>query len=188
MKKEVKKAKIVAKFPNKHIPLKKSKNTSKQNQVASPKPSSNTNPTEQASFETTKKLNVVYSLQQVQDRYGYLPAEELVKLSKVNGIPGVDIYGVATFYNQFKLKKPAKYILAVCRGTACHVRNSESLLDYAEELLKIKAGESTPDGLITLEIVRCIGACAKAPAIMVNDTIYGNMDKNKLKQLLASLK
>ena len=133
-------------------------------------------------------LNVVAALQELQEKNGYLPLEELRKLSQEQGMPGVDIYSVATFYNQFKLKKPAKYILAVCRGTACHVKNSENLLTYAKELLKIGEGDSTPDGLITLEVVRCIGACAKAPAIMVNDTVYGNMTNEKLKQVIESLK
>jgi len=133
-------------------------------------------------------LNVVSALQALQEKYGYLPAEELMNLSRVNGIPGVDIYSVATFYNQFKFKKPAKYILAVCRGTACHVKNSESLLEQAKKLLKIEVGESTKDGLITLEVVRCIGACAKAPAIMVNDVVYGDMTYEKLRQLIESLK
>lgn len=196
MKKEVKKIKKGSRVPKKtDISNTSSTNTPRSKPRKSPTKSnkslSNPDPAperEQASFETARKLNVVYSLQQIQEKYGYLPPEELIKLSKLNGIPGVEIYSVATFYNQFKLKKPAKYIVSVCRGTACHVRNSESLLEYAEKLLKIKAGESTDDGRITLEIVRCIGACAKAPAIMVNNTVYGNVDKDRLKQLLESLK
>lgn len=194
MKKEVKKAKTIARSLNKHTNptfhklLKKTETCHNQKLAANTKTRTKTNTIEQASFETTKTPNVVYSLQQIQDKHGYLPSEELIRLSKVNGIPGVNIYGVATFYNQFKLNKPAKYIVSICRGTACHVRNSEGLLEYAEELLNIKAGESTPDGLISLEIVRCIGACAKAPAIMINDTVYGELDKEKLKKLLESLK
>ncbi len=132
--------------------------------------------------------NVVTSLQDIQDKYGYLPAEELERLSKECDVPGVNIYSVATFYNQFKLTKPAKYIVSICSGTACHVRNSGTLIESAEKLLGIKMGESTKDGLITLEIVRCIGACAKAPAIMVNDTVYGNVTPEKLKEILLSLK
>jgi NADH-quinone oxidoreductase subunit E len=151
------------------------------NNSPAPEPKSNTTP-------INLNLNVVSALQALQEKYGYLPAEELMNLSRINGIPGVDIYSVATFYNQFKFKKPAKYILAVCRGTACHVKNSETLLEQAKKLLKVEEGESTKDGLITLEVVRCIGACAKAPAVMVNDTVYGDMTEDKLRQLIASLK
>jgi NADH:ubiquinone oxidoreductase subunit E len=128
------------------------------------------------------------ALQDIQEKNGYLPAEELLRLSKDCDVPGVNIYGVATFYNQFRLNKPARYIVSICRGTACHVNNSEALLQYAEELLGIKAGESTKDGSITLEIVRCIGACAKAPAMMINGTVYGNLTQEKLKEILLSLK
>jgi NADH:ubiquinone oxidoreductase subunit E len=197
MKKEVMKAKKrVISTPKSRLlnikPVRSAKSTKSRkspqtSKKSAPKPVSIPEP-EQASFESTRKTNVVYSLQQIQQKLGYLPLEELIKLSKLNGIPGVDIYSVATFYNQFKLKKPAKYVVSICRGTACHVKNSESLLEYAEKLLNIKVGESTADGLITLEIVRCIGACAKAPAVMVNETVYGNMDKDKLRQLLASLR
>jgi NADH:ubiquinone oxidoreductase subunit E len=134
------------------------------------------------------ELNVVARLQDIQAKNGYLPSDELTRLSKEFGIPGVDIYGVATFYNQFKLTQPAKYIISVCRGTACHVKNSALILDYLEKTLNIKAGESTKDGLITLEIVRCIGACAKAPAIMINDTVYGNVNNDKIKEIIKNLK
>lgn len=130
---------------------------------------------------------MVTSLQDIQAKNGYLPPEELLRLSKECNLPGVNIFGVATFYNQFRLTKPAKYIVSVCRGTACHVKSSDKLLESAEKLLGIKAGESTSDSLITLETVRCIGACAKAPAVMINNTVYGNLTPEKLRELLQSL-
>ena len=127
-------------------------------------------------------------LQKTQAVLGWLPREAMSAIAGKLGLQTSEVYSVATFYNQFRLKKPAKYVVSICRGTACHVKNSETLLNFAEKLLNIKVGESTADGLITLEIVRCIGACAKAPAVMVNETVYGNMDKDKLKQLLAGLR
>lgn len=132
--------------------------------------------------------NIVTGLQNIQEEQGYLPAEELIRLSKECGVPGVNIYSVATFYNQFRFTKPAKYVVSICRGTACHVNNSGALLQYAQDLLGIKPGESTKDGLITLEIVRCLGACAKAPTMMINSIVYGNLTKEKLKEILTNLK
>ncbi len=134
------------------------------------------------------RINLIATLQEIQDKFGYLPEKELEKLSKEKGIPGTDIFGVATFYSQFTLQKPAKYIIQVCTGTACHVRKSNLLLQYLEQALGIRAGETTQNGLIKLETVNCIGACAKAPALMINDSVYGNVTNNRLTELLKNLK
>lgn len=134
------------------------------------------------------KLNVVSLLQELQAEHGFLPAEEMIALSKRLKVPGVNIFGVATFYSQFKLSKPGKYIVSVCSGTACHIKNSGELLKHAEQVLGIKRGQTTSDGKITLETVNCLGACAKAPAMMINDVVYGELSKEKLKKILEGLK
>ncbi|MBN1157169.1 NADH-quinone oxidoreductase subunit NuoE [Candidatus Woesearchaeota archaeon] len=134
------------------------------------------------------KPNVVEALQKIQSENGFLPKEELIRISHELDIPGTDIYGVATFYGQFKLAERGKYIVSVCTGTACHVKGSNNLLDFLEKYLKIKAGETTADRKITLEAVNCIGACARAPAIMINDNVYGELDEEKVKKIIAGLK
>lgn len=134
------------------------------------------------------RINLISVLQEIQDKKGYLPLKELERLSTEKGIAGTDIFAVATFYSQFRLEKPAKYTIYVCTGTACHVKKSSSLINYMTELLGIKPGETTENGLVRLETVNCIGACAKAPAVMINDKVYGNVNNNKLKELIEKLK
>lgn len=134
-----------------------------------------------------RKPNVVALLQEIQARHGFLPVEELERLSKRTGIPGVYLFGVATFYSQFRLAKPGKYIVSVCSGTACHVKDSANLVKYAEELLGIKRGQMTADGKISLETVNCIGDCAKAPAMMINNEVYGELTKAKMQKILEEL-
>ena len=112
----------------------------------------------------------------------------MIKLSKEFDVPGVKIYGVATFYSMFRLTKSGKHKIAICTGTACHVKDSGKLLTYLEELLGIKKGETTSDCKFTLEGVNCIGACAKAPAMMIDDIVYGELDKKQIKEIIGSLK
>ena len=133
-------------------------------------------------------INVVAILQELQKNKGYLEKEDVIQIAKQLKIPAVYLFGVATFYSMFKLYKPGKYIISMCRGTACHVKNSLSLLNYLEEILKIKAGQTTKDSMFTLETVNCIGACAKAPAMMINNTVYGELTKEKVKKIISELK
>ena len=132
--------------------------------------------------------NIIALLQEIQESQGFVSEEAVVKLSKEMGIPAINLYGVLSFYSQFKLKAPGKNHVCVCRGTACHVKKSDEILKALEELLKIKNGETTKDGLFSLEGVNCIGACAKAPAIMINKKVYGELDKDKSKKLLLKIK
>ena len=127
-------------------------------------------------------------LQDAQEIYGYLPGEVLRLIARQLGMSLSKVYGVATFYSQFKLAKRGKYLLSLCRGTACHVKGSEKLLQYLYGLLGIRPGETTSDGKFTLQTVNCVGACAKAPNIMINNVVYGNLDEPKLKKLLEGLK
>ncbi len=135
-----------------------------------------------------RKPNVVAILQDLQQKEGYLSKDSMVKISKEMGIPGVDIYGVATFYSQFRLTQQGKYKISICTGTACHVKGSGKLLEFVETLLGIKTGQTTKDGKFTLERVNCIGACAKAPAMMINNEVYGQLTEDKVKKIIKGLK
>ena len=132
--------------------------------------------------------NAINLLLGLQERRGWLPAKDMAKMCRERGIPGVDVYGVATFYSQFKLAKRGKYLLSLCRGTACHVKGSGRLLEYVQDLLGVKPGETTSDGRFTLQAVNCVGACAKAPNVMVDSVVYGSMDEQKLRKLLEGLR
>lgn len=132
--------------------------------------------------------DLIPALQEIQKEYGYLSEENLELLSKKISVSLTQISGVATFYNWFKLKPIGKYHISVCRGTACHVNNSEHLLKFIEKKLKITSGELTDDKIFSLECVNCIGACAKAPAIMINDVVYGDLTEKKVDTLINELK
>jgi NADH-quinone oxidoreductase subunit E len=116
-------------------------------------------------------------LQEIQESCGYVPREGIFQVSEYLGLPEAKIFGVATFYNQFKLTPPGKHQIQVCRGTACHVRGSASLLEILEAELGIQAGETTKDGLFSLDVVACIGACSIAPVITVDGEYHGRLDK-----------
>ena len=111
-------------------------------------------------------------LADVQNEYGYIPLEVQEVISEELNIPVSDIYGVVTFYSFFSLNPKGKYVIGVCIGTACYVKGGQNVLDKFSELLKIKVGQTTSDGLFTLDALRCIGACGIAPAISINGTVY----------------
>ena len=111
-------------------------------------------------------------LSEVQREFGYIPLEVQELISDKTGIPVSDIYGVVTFYSFFSLTPKGKYVIGVCLGTACYVKGAQQVLDKFAELLNIKAGETSEDGLFTLEALRCIGACGIAPALTINGKVY----------------
>ena len=111
-------------------------------------------------------------LSAIQKKYGYIPLEVQEIVSRKTGIPVAEIYGVVTFYSFFSLKPKGKYVLGICLGTACYVKNSQAIVDKFSALLGIAPGETTDDGLFTIEAVRCIGACALAPAMTINGKVY----------------
>ena len=111
-------------------------------------------------------------LSAVQTKYGYIPMEAQELISEETGISVAEIYGVVTFYSFFSLVPKGKYIIGVCLGTACYVKNSQQVIDKFSQVLGIKAGETTQDGMFTIDALRCIGACALAPAVRVNDKVY----------------
>lgn len=115
-------------------------------------------------------------LQEVQSAYTYLPKSALVLIDKELNIPVSELYAVATFYAQFKLIPSGKYSIKVCKGTACHVQNANVVYNAVSEHLSVKEGETTADGLYTLESVSCLGCCSLAPAMMIGEETYGKLD------------
>ena len=111
-------------------------------------------------------------LSDIQKEFGYIPLEVQELVSEQIGVPVAEIYGVVTFYSFFSLNPKGKYVIGVCLGTACYVKGAQQVIDKFSEILKIKAGETTEDGLFTLEALRCIGACGIAPALTINGKVY----------------
>ena len=127
-------------------------------------------------------------LQHVQQTVGYVPEGALLGIARLTGLPASRVFGVATFYAQFRLQPVGQYIIKVCRGTACHVSGSDVLLEDIENRLHVRPGETTGDRLFTLETVACFGCCALAPVIVVNDYVYGLMTPMKTRNLLERLR
>lgn len=124
-------------------------------------------------------------LSAVQTKFGYIPMEAQELISEETGISVAEIYGVVTFYSFFSLKPKGKYIIGVCLGTACYVKNSQQVIDRFSQLLGIKPGETTEDGLFTIDALRCIGACALAPAVRVNDKVYPQVKVDDVPKIIA---
>ncbi len=130
------------------------------------------------------KGNTILILQEIQNKFQYLPEDALKSFSEYVNTPLSEIYGVATFYSQFKFNKPGEYQIKVCHGTACHINNAVRISEIIEDQLNIKAGETTEDGKFSLDEVACLGCCSLAPVIMINDKVYGNLDDKKLRKVL----
>jgi NADH-quinone oxidoreductase subunit E len=130
-----------------------------------------------------KREELIPILQQVQQAFGYLPEPIMKRIAKFLHLPESTVFGVGTFYAQFKLVPSGRNIIRVCRGTACHVRGGARILREVEKHLGIKPGESTPDLEYCLETVACFGACALAPVMVVNDKVHGRMTKAKVKEV-----
>lgn len=111
-------------------------------------------------------------LSDVQKEYGYIPLEVQEIISEELNIPVSDIYGVVTFYSFFSLKPKGRFVIGVCLGTACYVKGGQNIIDKFGDILKIKPGQTTEDGMFTLDALRCIGACGIAPAISINGKVY----------------
>lgn len=131
-----------------------------------------------------KRDSLIPLLQEVQEVYGYLPKEAVVEIGKHLNLPSSKIYGVATFYNQFRFQPKGKNHIMVCRGTACHVKGSLGVLEAIEQDLKIKAGQTSRDGSFSLEVVACMGACGLAPVISINGDFHANVDPQKITEIL----
>lgn len=123
-------------------------------------------------------------LQSAQETYGYIPESAIDHISEIVRIPSADIYGVITFYSQFRLKPMGKNIIRICDGTACHVNASTAILKTIMDELQIDSNETTEDGLFTLQTVACLGCCSLSPVVMINDETYGRLTPKKVQQLL----
>ena len=133
------------------------------------------------------KDNLIQMLNEVQEHYGYVPMHVQKELSEFLNVPMAEIYGVVTFYSRFSLEPQGKYKISVCLGTACFVKGSQKIMDRLVDRLKIKEGETTKDGLFTIEQTRCVGACGLAPVFTVNGEVYGKASVQKLDQVLDEL-
>jgi len=122
-----------------------------------------------------KKGGLITLLQEIQAVYTYLPKTALQRVEEELNYPLSELYAVATFYAQFKLKPSGKYSIKVCKGTACHVQNANAVMNALSEHLKVNDGETTEDGKYTLEAVSCLGCCSLAPAIMIGDETFGKL-------------
>ena len=123
-------------------------------------------------------------LQQVQQVFGYLPELAMKKIAKFLKLPESTVFGVGTFYAQFKLIPTGRNIIRVCRGTACHVRGSAQILGEIEKQLGISAGETTPDLEYSLETIACFGSCALAPVVVIDNKVHGRMTATKVREIL----
>jgi len=123
-------------------------------------------------------------LQSAQDHFGYIPRRAIDYISTVTGIPESEVFGVITFYSQFRLRPMGKYVIRACAGTACHVSGADLIRDTIEDELGIEVGETTSDGLFTLNTVACIGCCSLAPVIMVNDNTHGRLTPSEVRSII----
>lgn len=127
-------------------------------------------------------------LSDIQKEYGYIPLEVQELVSKRTGVPVAEIYGVVTFYSYFSLNPKGKYVIGCCLGTACYVKGAQQVIGKFEELLGIKPGQTTKDGLFTLDALRCIGACSIAPALKVNDKVYATVKVDQVAKIIDEYK
>ncbi len=135
-----------------------------------------------------KAAELIPLLQRVQGELGYLPEQAMRKLAKFTRQPESHVYAVASFYAQFRFKPMGRNTVMVCRGTACHVRGAERILEEAKRQLDVEEGETTKDLEFTLETVACIGCCALAPCIMINDKVEAKLTPKKVAELFAGRK
>jgi NADH-quinone oxidoreductase subunit E len=127
-------------------------------------------------------------LQSVQKALGFLPEQALLEIAGLTGLSAARVFGTATFYSQFRLQPVGKYIVRVCRGTACHVKGSARILRDIQKDLQVAPGQTTQDRLFTLQTVACFGSCALAPVMVVNDSVHGSMNRAKVLKLLDEIR
>jgi len=133
-----------------------------------------------------KRGNLIPILQKVQARLGYLPGEAMVEIAAYLGIPEIEVYGVVTFYNQFRLNPPGKHSIRVCLGTACHMKGGYITLDAWKRRLEINEEETTPDREFDLDIVACVGCCTMAPVTVVDDDPEGKVEPTRVDGILLA--
>lgn len=127
-------------------------------------------------------------LQEVEEEFGYLPSEAMLEIADFLHIPKSAIYGVATFYNQFRFNPPGRHPIKLCMGTACYIKRGKLILEALERELEIKVGDTTPDGEFSIDRVACIGCCAMAPVMVIGEEIYPKMTTLKVEEALVGVK
>lgn len=130
---------------------------------------------------------LVEVLQDVQEAFGYVPEEAMTTVAAELGVPVIEVYRAASFYKAFSLTPRGRHVLTVCMGTACHVRGARRMVDEVQGQLGIEPGQTTEDGLFTLESVNCLGACALGPVVVLDGRYHGKMTPNKLRTLIQSV-
>lgn len=131
--------------------------------------------------------NLIPVLHDIQEKFGYLPLPAMEKVAEALGIPAVDVYGTVTYFNRFRLSPPGRHQIQVCMGTACYMAGGQIALDSFERRLKIRAGETTPDGEFGLEQAACVGCCSLAPVVVVDTLVEGKVTPTRVDGLLLSL-
>lgn len=139
-------------------------------------------------YSDTNRDNLIPILQDFQNADGYITEDAIKKVSDHLNLPVSKVYGLATFYNQFRFIPAGKYHIQVCHGTSCHLKGGENLLKEIQKLLQIGDGETTRDGLFSLEVLSCIGACGQSPVILVNGENFPGVDKKKLAEIISFYK
>lgn len=137
-------------------------------------------------YEGCGRDKLIPILQRVQGEQGFLSRQAVVAVGRHLRLPASKVYGVATFYNQFRFHPQGKYHIQLCRGTACHVKASKQLLEALQCSLKIGPGETTRDGLFSIEVVACVGACSLAPVIVVNGTFHARVTPEQVGEILEA--
>ncbi len=137
-------------------------------------------------FPDLSRDNLIPILQATQDEYGYLSEESVKKIAETLDLPSSKVYGLSTFYNQFRFVPLGMFHIRVCHGTTCHMNDSGLILREIGKLLGIHDGETSRDGLFSLEVLSCIGACGQAPVISINGKFYDRLTKEKLKSVLQN--
>ena len=132
--------------------------------------------------------NLITILQNAQEIYGYLPSEIIYYVASQTGISPARVMGVATFYSQFRLEPVGKYLIMLCKGTACHVNGADTLEDVICGELQIVNGQTTKDGLFSLKTVACLGCCSLSPVMMINEEVYGLLTPDKVRGILSDLR
>lgn len=133
-----------------------------------------------------KRDSLIPILQEVQEQHGYLSREAIVRIGRHLNLPASKVYGVATFYNQFRFQAQGLFHIQVCRGTACHVKGSANVLDAISREIGVEAGQTTRDGLFSLEVVACMGACGLAPVVNVAGDYHAGVTPANVRKILDS--
>jgi len=135
-------------------------------------------------FPDARREQLIPILQAVQEREGYLSRDAMIAVGRRLKLPVTKVYGVATFYNQFRFQPKGKIHCQVCRGTACHVKGSAAVLEALKQTLKIEAGQTTRDGLFSIEVVACIGACGLAPVVAINGEFHAGVTPDRIRKII----